>query len=150
MPAHRNTPERIVSMLVPAENGCLIWPSALSRKGYGRTSIRHENHHVHRVVWEHLIGPIPEGLEPDHLCRNKACSNVEHLELVTRRENLLRGTSPMAINAQKTECHRSHPFTEENTYLDKCGRRHCRTCQRERQSGYRAARRAALAYPDSF
>ncbi|NED52837.1 HNH endonuclease, partial [Micromonospora aurantiaca] len=68
----------------------------------------------------------------DHLCRNRACVNVTHLEIVTNRINILRGETLQAANAAKTHCIRGHEFTPENTYV-KNGGRDCRTCARERQ-----------------
>lgn len=88
---------------------------------------------AHRLVWELLVGPIPQGKQIDHLCRNHACVNPEHLDIVTQRTNLLRGFGAAGLNARKTECKNGHPFTPENTYLYPAGRgrgtwRNCRTC----------------------
>lgn len=96
----------------------------------------------HRFAYEFLIGPIPEGLQLDHLCRRPHCVNPDHLEPVTPRENYLRGISPAAVNATKMECRRGHPFDEQNTYVYR-GRRHCKACQRERVRDFRARRQAA-------
>jgi len=85
-----------------------------------------------------LVGPIPEGLKLDHLCRNSACvkpianeQGPAHTEPVTQRENVLRGNAPAAVNAVKTHCIRGHPFDAANTYVYGKGRhRRCRTCKR--------------------
>lgn len=84
----------------------------------------------HRVIWEHINGPIADGLHIDHLCRNRGCFNPQHLEPVTPRENLMRGASLSAQNAAKTHCVNGHEFTEANTYYrpDRFGRI-CRTCR---------------------
>lgn len=85
---------------------------------------------VHRVVYEALVGPIPDGMVIDHLCRQPSCVNPAHLEPVTRRENVLRGLTLPAANARKTHCKHGHEFTPENTYLFPTGTRGCRTCAR--------------------
>lgn len=83
---------------------------------------------VHQVIYEMIIGPIQQGLELDHLCRNHGCVNPAHLEPVTHKENVLRGTSPAAGHAKQTHCDRGHEFTPQNTLLYDGGRRRCKTC----------------------
>lgn len=94
--------------------------------------------YAHRVAYELSVGPIPIGLEIDHLCRVQLCVNPDHLEAVTPAENKLRGASPMAVQARQDRCHRGHLFDEENTYLWN-GERHCRACGRESASARREA-----------
>lgn len=91
---------------------------------------------AHRVVYEHLAGPIPDGFVLDHLCRVPACVNPAHLEPVTQRTNTIRGVSPAAENAALTSCRRGHPFDEANTYVTSKGRRQCRACQADRCRQY--------------
>ncbi len=97
---------------------------------------------AHRFLWEQVNGAVPEGLELDHLCRNPACVNPQHLEVVTRRENILRGMLP-EINKQhqlsKTYCPRGHAYDNENTYIiPSNGSRVCRVCKAATRKRWRA------------
>jgi hypothetical protein len=88
---------------------------------------------AHRVTYALVKGPIPAGLQLDHLCRNTSCVNPNHLEAVTTRENTMRSTGLSALNAKKTHCLRGHEFTPENTYVKRGdGARVCRQCAAER------------------
>lgn len=83
---------------------------------------------AHLWLYRELVGPVAPGHELDHLCRNRACVNPDHLEPVTKRENGLRGYSPAAINARKTRCPKGHEYTDANTKRGVRGARVCRTC----------------------
>lgn len=107
---------------------CWVWGGYLNQAGYGRISVNGQHKRTHRVAYELLVGPIPEGLHLDHLCRNRACWNPEHLEPVTNAENILRGTAPSAENARKSHCPKGHPYDEANTLIRPNGRRRCRAC----------------------
>jgi hypothetical protein len=80
-----------------------------------------------------LVGPIPEGLTIDHLCRVRHCVNPAHLEAVSERVNILRGNGAGARNARKTHCVKGHAFTPDNLYRDYQGYRRCRRCHIDRQ-----------------
>ena len=94
---------------------------------------------AHRLIYEELIGPVPEGKELDHLCRQRACVNPWHLEAVPHAVNVRRGVSLLAQNARKTLCLNGHPLSGPNLYVYR-GRRTCRVCQ----DGRRQARRQRL------
>lgn len=112
------TSEALSNFTVDA-NGCWIWQGRINDQGYGDIWLPGIKRYrrAHRIVYEHRVGPIPEGLTLDHLCRVRHCVNPEHLEPVTDRVNILRGEGPTAKNATKTHCEHGHEFTPENTYI---------------------------------
>lgn len=112
---------------------CWEWQGYRLSSGYGQIRIAGTKWLAHRLAYVVNVGPIPEGLTIDHLCRNRACVNPVHLEVVTRGENVLRGEGVTAINAVKTECDHGHSFDAENTYIDRRGWRSCRACRRDRR-----------------
>lgn len=124
---------------------CWEWTGARTGNGYGKCSVadgRVRDAHVQSYVMAH--GEVPPGLELDHLCRNKPCVNPDHLEAVTRRENLLRANGWSGVNARKTHCKNGHPFDESTTKLKPLGRE-CRTCDADRQRAKRQSGKNAGA-----
>lgn len=123
---------------------CWIWKKSREKDGYGVVSLPGGTvGKAHRVSWEFRHGPIPAGLEIDHLCRVRECCNPDHLEATTHKENTLRGYGVMALKARRDSCIHGHTYTSENTHTVK-GARKCRTCDRERnrrvREGYAAKR----------
>ena len=118
------------------DDGCWEWRGWHNKKGYAQVSIKGKKLAAHRVVYELLVGPIPDGLFIDHLCRNRGCVRPDHLEPVTTRENLMRGTTHAARLAARTHCGQGHPFDEDNTLFRKDGSRRCRQCNRDQSKEY--------------
>lgn len=110
---------------------CWNWLGQKTYQGYGRLYDENGNEvRAHRWLYEHLYGQVPIELPLDHLCRNAACVNPLHLEVVTHGINVLRGVGPSALNARKTHCPRGHPYDLLNTYYNQRGKRYCRICSR--------------------
>jgi hypothetical protein len=120
------------------EDECWPWLANKLPKGYGTIRIDKRRCYAHRVSYELHRGPIPEGMQIDHLCRNPGCVNPAHLEVVTPRENVLRGNGLSAQNARKTHCPKGHPLVSGNIYRSENGRR-CRECHLEHRRKYVAA-----------
>lgn len=122
---------------------CWLWTGVKSHDGYGITTHDSTRTYAHRFAWELLVGPIPEGMTLDHLCRVRGCVRApEHLSVVTIQENMRRGMGLAAVNARKTHCKYGHPFDEQNTWVGRKGQRKCRTCMRlaKRKARRRAGR----------
>jgi hypothetical protein len=110
---------------------CWVWTGAITSRGYG--SVQHDRRRVsvHRLTYELLIGPIPDDLTVDHLCRNKRCANPAHMEPVTRRVNVLRA------QPERRRCPQGHALAGPNLVVrvrrDTEIHRMCRVCQYEWQ-----------------
>jgi hypothetical protein len=112
----------------PELGPCWIWLANISPEGYGRIGDEERNTiYAHRVAYELLKGPIPKGYTLDHLCRNRACPNPDHLEPVTQTVNKLRGESPAARCARQTHCVHGHEFNAKNSYF-RGFMRQCKLC----------------------
>lgn len=111
---------------------CWGWGGYHSRTGYAQFTPHPGDSPIpaHRYGYEQLVGPIPDGLVLDHLCRNRGCVNPDHLQPVTQQENTLRGFGPAAMLAARTHCDKGHEFTPENTTPRANGGRLCRQCER--------------------
>lgn len=137
--------DRFMSFVHRSDSGCWEWTGSTSYKGYAKFRQDGERMPAHRWAYEHWVGPIPEGLHIDHLCRNRKCVNPEHLEPVTPRENVMRGNGVPARNARKTHCVHGHPFSGDNLRISLRGDRRCRECYRIRLEKLRAKKATAKA-----
>ena len=130
---------------VDPDEGCWIWQGPATPNGYGKVNIGGGDKVVHRVMYEHAKGLIPAGMQGGHgchdraveagtceggdKCRHRRCCNPEHQVIQTPSENTL---AQNHFGRSKTECPKGHEYTDENTRIDKNGKRYCRTCERER------------------
>ncbi|MEL3944487.1 HNH endonuclease signature motif containing protein [Streptomyces sp. LNU-CPARS28] len=129
----RDWTDRFLDKIRDGHGGCWEWTGHIKPNGYGQVRVGGRKFNAHRFSYEALRAPIPEGLVIDHLCRNRRCVNPDHLEPVTHRTNILRGTGPAACNARRTHCVRGHRFDTANTYVAPSGARQCRACRTVRQ-----------------
>ena len=117
---------------IDASGDCWQWTGYTDRDGYGKVYHNGGQKLTHRLVWETLVGPIPEDMEIDHLCRVRACVNPDHLEPVTHAENMRRGS-----RASRTQCRQGHPLSGDNLYVPSRGGRVCRECNRQAVRRYK-------------
>ena len=117
--------------------GCWLWKGSLNYNGYGQFKLNNKVCKAHRVSYEHWNGKIPNQLVINHICRNRQCVNPQHLEVVTIKDNTLRGVGPSAINAKKTHCPQGHPYLGDNLYISPKKDRVCKTCQRAHYKKWR-------------
>lgn len=112
---------------------CWPWNGSLNDAGYGQIydNVTRRPLRAHRVIFEMYRGPIPDGMVLDHLCRNRWCVNPDHLEPVTRGENVRRG----ARGGRQTHCRNGHEYLPETTYITPAGTRQCRVCKKALRVG---------------
>lgn len=118
------------------ETGCWEWTASRTNGGYGACRMPGIGNVAHRALYVLMVGVLPDDLHLDHLCRNKACVNPDHLEPVTQAENNRRA------GAARTHCAQGHEYTEANTYRRRNGSRDCKACNRDRASARYASVRA--------
>lgn len=118
----------------PTESGCIQWIGATFGKGYGRIQVFHGGPSLtaHRAVYDLACGRVGSDHDVDHLCRNRLCVRVSHLEPVSVKTNVLRGNGLTAIFARRANCKHGHLYDIRNTRFDKRGGRSCRTCERNK------------------
>ena len=148
-----NAPQRIKDLLRelvpvdgPLQTACWCHPKAKSGKGadaagggYGTVVLAGKKITAHQALYQFFVGPVPDGLELDHLCRVRPCANPLHIEAVTHTENVLRGDHH---KRRLTHCPAGHPYSGDNLYINPSGRRLCRECRRQQK---RARRQQAKA-----
>lgn len=125
--------ERFWVRVSQEEGGCWLWQGRVKANGYGTFSVAHSTPvNAHRWSYERFVGPIPEGMELDHLCRVRSCVNPQHLEVVDHQTNMRRApvNGGGRFWASRDHCHRGHAFDVANTRMYK-GARICRACKRE-------------------
>lgn len=127
---------------------CWIWKGKVDKTGYGSFGLRDNGvsrtRSAHKIVYEVLVGEIPQGFQLDHSCHDpeicfgfcphRLCVNPSHLEIVTPKQNVLRSNGLAAKNAAKTHCLNGHELSGENLYVppNRPDRRYCRECPRQR------------------
>lgn len=117
---------------------CWLWTKGCTDQGYGSFRFEGKARNTHKLVYEVLVGPVPDGLTLDHLCRHRRCCNPGHLEPVTRAVNVQRGA---AFKAIPLTCEAGHLYTRENTYVRPNGTRICRECQHRAVQRFKAKAR---------
>lgn len=138
---------------IERDGDCWLWTGALGGGGYALFGANGKRGMAHRWSYEHHVGPIPDGMEIDHVCHTRAvragtceggddcqhrrCVNPAHLDVVTRVENVARGNG----HGRETHCPQGHPYNDENTYITPNGWRDCRRCINRRAREYRQRRR---------
>jgi len=132
LPHYNSFPRLWSKVSITSPSRCWLWTAAIRQDGYCRFWLNGERIPAHRVTYELLIGPIPQGLTIDHLCRVRRCVNPWHMEPVTIGVNVKRGNSVSGINIRKTHCKRGHKLSGDNVYNWPAHPywRACRTCRR--------------------
>lgn len=140
-------PQRFWDKVTPEPNsGCWLWTGAQHARGYGHLAWGNgKNRRAHRVAWEAANGPVPAGLELDHVvCDTPSCCNPAHLRAVTHQQNVTRARTGWRQQAEKTHCKNGHEFTPENTRIvdGRYPERACRACRRDIARRFRARKAA--------
>lgn len=121
---------RITAKVIVTDAGCWQYTGHLTDEGYARIVVQGRKHYAHRLMYEHQVGPVPQGDELDHLCRNRACCNPAHLEPVSSLINKRRGINAFSLDGLCRA--RLHDITIPANLTTEHGRATCLPCQRER------------------
>lgn len=139
--------DRVYKWATPEMNtGCWLWTGVVRKDGYGQINMplngmKKRTRMAHLFAYEAFVGEVPDRLELDHLCRMRCCVNPDHLEPVTRKENVRRVVSPCAQQMAKTHCPKGHPYSGDNLYQTSYSR-YCRACTVEKRAAYKERRLA--------
>lgn len=138
-------PEQVASKIQPADDGCWTWIAGKCHYGYGAIRYKSTGWRAHRLVYELLVGPIPQDYELHHTCEVRECVNPEHLQPLTKREHraLQRGKPLPRPREYRAACPHGHPYDEANTSWRKDGSYFCRACHRKRERERQRRLRAA-------
>lgn len=134
--------EFISSRFKIVSSGCWEWFGNKNRQGYGKVPFRGRVVVPHRLIYQTVFGEIDRTLVSDHTCENKSCVNPRHIDPVTTKENIFRGTAPASVNARKTHCVNGHEFNQKNTYTLN-NMRACRVCSMYKERRKRARQKDA-------
>ena len=133
--------ERFENKYIPEPNsGCWLWLGCLTgSQGYGYFCVKRHRMRAHRYSYELYKGPIPDGMVIDHLCRVPSCVNPDHLEAVTQKVNMQRGSR---MGKRVPFCSKGHPRSGENLYISpNSGQYVCRECVRNSVRKYQKRKR---------
>ncbi len=135
-------PQRFWDKVTFSPGDCWEWTGSL-RDGYGRFKINGVYYQAHRVMYKDTYGPIPKGLQLDHLCRTRNCVHPLHLEIVAQQTNILQGISPIANQARQTHCLNGHELKGDNLYYSpkRPTIRQCKPCTIARSAEQRRRKR---------
>lgn len=123
---------------------CWLWTASLDTHGYGHVSYGGKLRLAHRLLYELLKGPIPDGCVLDHICRTRHCVNPDHLRPMSAAQNNSRELA-VSFWSQKTHCPKGHEYTPENTYIEVYGARRCRQCQRDKSARQRREQKCSAS-----
>lgn len=128
---------------IDPQTDCWLWTASKTKNGYPRFHLNGKWAAAHRIMYQWTFGQIPPDKECDHICDlrgapepNRHCVNPDHIQIVTHRENTLRGKTIPALNITKTHCPQGHEYTEENTWVGKRVSRTCKLCSNSRTLAY--------------
>lgn len=136
--------DRLLAKIIVQPDGCWVWRGAAQPTGYGQLWNGKRPEQAHRLSYKMFCGPVPDGVEVDHVCRVRDCVNPKHLRLLPHRDNVLAGNTGPARNAAKTHCDYGHELSGRNLRFAVNGSRQCRACDRRRaqEAKNRSRRRA--------